>query len=134
VESADRDVLVAVVTLADTAGDLDALVTAVVGSVARHRGAPRPVVGAASYRVDPVTAVPPRQAFFAARETVPFDRAVGRVSAELVAPYPPGIPVLAPGEEITADTVETLDQARAAGVRIAYAADPTLATVSVVAR
>ncbi len=134
VESADRDVLVAVVTLADTEADLDALVTAVVGSVTRHRGEPRTVVGAASYRVDPVMVVPPRQAFFAARETVPFDRAVGRVSAELVAPYPPGIPVLAPGEEITADTVEALDRARAAGVRIAYAADPTLATVSVVAR
>ena len=54
------------------------------------------------------------------------------MSAELVAPYPPGIPVLAPGEAITDAALAALEQARAAGVRIAYAADPTLATLRVV--
>jgi arginine decarboxylase len=132
VESADRDVLVGVVSLADTARTLAAFTTAVETAVRRHRGAPRPVVGPAVYRIDPVAALPPRQAFFAAEETVLFTRAVGRVSAELVAPYPPGIPVLAPGEEVTAEVVDALDQARAAGVRIAYAADPSLATLRVV--
>jgi lysine decarboxylase len=129
VESADRDVIVAVVSLADTAESLDAFATAVASSVERHRGTPRPVVGPSAYTVDPVIAMPPRQAFFAERDAVPIDRAVGRVSAELVAPYPPGIPVLAPGEEITAATLDSLEQARAAGVRIAYAAYPTLATL-----
>jgi len=131
VESADRDVIVAIATLADTATGLDALAAAIAGSIGRHRGGPRPVVGSAVYAVDPVVAMPPRQAFFAERETVTLERAVGRVCAELVAPYPPGIPVLAPGEEITADSLAALDQARAAGVRIAYAADPTLATLTV---
>ena len=56
---------------------------------------------------------------------------LGRVSAELVAPYPPGIPVLAPGERITQAVLDALAQARASGVRIAYAADPTLATLRV---
>jgi arginine decarboxylase len=134
VESADRDVLVAIVSLADTPATLDRLATALADSVQRHRGAPRPVVGPAAYRVEPVAAVSPRQAFFATAETVPLDRAVGRTSAELIAPYPPGIPVLAPGEEITAETLAALDQARLAGVRIAYAADPSLATVRVTAR
>ena len=88
-------------------------------------------MGPAAYRVEPVTAVPPREAFFAASESVPIASAVGRTSAELVAPYPPGIPVLAPGETITTDTVAALEQARSAGVRIAYAADPGLATLRV---
>ncbi|RYU09878.1 aminotransferase class I/II-fold pyridoxal phosphate-dependent enzyme [Nocardioides iriomotensis] len=131
VESADRDVIVGVVSLADTAATLDALAAALATSVERHRGASRPVVGPAAYRVDPVTAVPPREAFFAASESVPIASAVGRTSAELVAPYPPGIPVLAPGETITTDTVAALEQARSAGVRIAYAADPELATLRV---
>jgi arginine decarboxylase len=131
VESADRDVLVGVVSLADTPRTLDSLATAMADSVERHRGTPRAVVAPAAYRVDAVPASPPRQAFFAESETVPIDRAVGRVSAELVAPYPPGIPVLAPGEEITAATLNALESARAAGVRIAYAADPSLATVRV---
>lgn len=135
VESADRDVVVAVVSLADTAASLDALAGCLAGSVERHRGAPRGAVGAAVSAVctvDPVTVLPPRQAFFAASESVPLDRAEGRVSAELVAPYPPGIPVLAPGEEVTAGTLAALEQARSAGVRIAYAADPTVATLRVV--
>jgi len=132
VESADRDVMVAIASLADTPATLDIFVRAVVESIGRHRGVPRPVAGPASYRVDPVTAMPPRRAFFAASAMVPVDAAVGRVSAELVAPYPPGIPVLAPGEVVTREVLEALAQARAAGVRIAYAADPSLATLRVV--
>jgi lysine decarboxylase len=64
---------------------------------------------------------------------VAVEQAVGRVSAELVAPYPPGIPVLAPGEEVTLDAVDALRAARAAGSRIAYAADPTVTTLDVIA-
>ena len=131
IESADRDVLVAVVSLADTPDTLDPLAAAMADSIERHRGAPRSTVGPAAYRVEPVTALPPRQAFFAESDTVSIDRAPGRISAELIAPYPPGIPVLAPGEQITADTLAALDHAAQAGVRIAYAADPTLATLRV---
>ena len=85
------------------------------------------------WAVDPVTVMGPREAYFAPRESVPVERAVGRVSAELVAPYPPGIPVLAPGEEVTLDAVDALRAARDAGSRIAYAADPTVRTLDVVA-
>ena len=134
VEAAERDLVKAVVTLADDDATLTAFTTVVADSVRRHRGAPRPVVGAAVYGVVPVPAVPPRTAFFADRETVPLAEAVGRVCAELVAPYPPGIPVLAPGEEVTAAALGALAAAADAGVRIAYAADPTLATLLVVRR
>jgi lysine decarboxylase len=76
----------------------------------------------------------PREAFFAPRETVAAAHASGRVCAEMIAPYPPGIPALAPGELIRFDVLEALREASAAGTRIAYCADPTLATVQVVAR
>ena len=101
-------------------------------SVARHRGKPRPVVTGAAYQVTPVTVMAPRPAFFAPSDTVALHDAVGRVSVELVAPYPPGIPVLAPGEEVTGTVLEALGKARSDGVRIAYAADPTLETLRVV--
>ena len=132
VESADRDVLVAVVSLADTRATLGALTDGIIHAVERHRGPARAVVGPAAYGVEPEAAMPPRQAFFARAESVPIGQAVGRTSAELVAPYPPGIPVLAPGERITDGTLRALEHARGAGVRIAYAADPTLATLRVV--
>lgn len=132
VEAAERDTIVAQVSLADTADSLTRLVDAFVASVERHRGTPRPVVTGAAYQVTPVTVIPPRAAFFAPSDAVALHDAVGRVSVELVAPYPPGIPVLAPGEEITGEVLETLDKARSDGVRIAYAADPTLRTLRVV--
>ena len=131
VESADRDVLVAVVTVADTERSVGTLTSAVARSIERHRGAPRALAEPAAYSVDPVTVVAPRAAFFASAEAVATEAAAGRVSAELIAPYPPGIPVVAPGEQITADVLGALERARAAGLRIAYAADPTLATLRV---
>jgi arginine decarboxylase len=133
VEMADRDTVVAMVTLADTSEGLVDLAVALVESVDRHRGNPRPVVTSGVWAVDPITVTSPREAFFAPRESVAVEQAVGRVSAELVAPYPPGIPVLAPGEEVTLDAVDALRAARAAGSRIAYAADPTVTTLDVIA-
>jgi arginine/lysine/ornithine decarboxylase len=50
----------------------------------------------------------PRDAFFAATELVPAAEAVGRISADTLAAYPPGIPNVIPGEEITAQTVAFL--------------------------
>lgn len=78
--------------------------------------------------------MPLRQAFFAAVDTVPLDKAVGRAGAELVVPYPPGIPVPAPGERITQETLDALEHARGASVRIGYAADPTPAALRVTAQ
>ncbi|MBM6545020.1 aminotransferase class V-fold PLP-dependent enzyme [Janibacter sp. YIM B02568] len=132
-EMANRDTCIAMVTLADDAAALDALVNALVESIERHRGEPRPVAGIAAYGITPVMGMTPREAFFADRVAVPVREAVGRVGAELIAPYPPGIPVLAPGEVVTEQVVGALEQARASGSRIAYAADPTGATITVVA-
>lgn len=131
VEAAERDVVVGVVTMADTEESVGPFTDALIASLQQRRGTPRAVVGSAAYGVDPVTVVPPRPAYFARHESVPAHDAVGRVCAEIIAPYPPGIPVLAPGEEVTARALDALHQARDAGVRIAYAADQTLATIRV---
>jgi arginine decarboxylase len=131
VESADRDVITAVVTLADTQQGLTRLADTISASIQRHRGDSRPPVGPAAYSVEPEVAVPPREAFFAAAEPIGIGDAVGRISAELIAPYPPGIPVLAPGEQVTPAVIDALASARVAGIRIAYAADPTLSTIRV---
>jgi arginine decarboxylase len=131
VEMADRDVIVAIATLADDSRTMAVFTDALIAAIERHRGSPRRPVPSPAWSVTPQVAVPPREAFFAGNETVPAQAAAGRVSAELVAPYPPGIPVLAPGEVITADALAALRAARDDGVRIAYAADPSLATFQV---
>ena len=132
VELADRDTVIPIVTLADDADTVGAFTDTLIASVERHRGSPRVPVAAAAWTVVPETVLAPREAFFAASETVSAGRAVGRVSAELIAPYPPGVPVLAPGELITADALDALREVLADGGRIAYAADPTLATLQVI--
>jgi lysine decarboxylase len=77
------------------------------------------------------TAISPREAFLGRGETVPVDDAVGKISAESIAGYPPGIPALLPGERITEEVVTYLRELTAAGARLHGAADPTFATVRV---
>ena len=74
----------------------------------------------------------PREAFFAQTELVAVTEAVGRVSAELVTPYPPGIPALAPGEVINEAIVVYFQGTSAAGGYVEGAADPTLRSLRVV--
>jgi lysine decarboxylase len=130
VEMADRDTLVAMVSMLDDESTLDRFVTEVIASLPGAAGPARPV-RAGSVALPPQRCSP-REAFFADHESVPRAAALGRVSAELVAPYPPGVPVLVPGEEITATTLEALDRALDAGTRIAYAADSTVQQLQVV--
>jgi arginine/lysine/ornithine decarboxylase len=76
----------------------------------------------------------PREAFFGRTESVPHDQAVGRIVAELATPYPPGVPVLVPGDVITREAVEYLRSGVAAGMQLPDPADPSLDTIKVVAR
>jgi arginine decarboxylase len=134
VESADRDTVIPIVTIADDEERVAAFLDVLIASIEAHRSAPRTPVIAASWTVVPETVLSPREAFFADNETVSANAAAGRVSAELIAPYPPGVPVLAPGELITAAAIESLRQVKADGGRIAYAADPSLETFQVISR
>lgn len=132
-EMADRDTVVAVPTVADDASAISRYTDTLIASIGRRRGEPRTVTKAATWLVQPQMMVSPRQAFFAPTARVQTTDAIGRVSAELVAPYPPGVPVLAPGELVTSEALQALRDARRDGVRVAYASDPHLATLEVLA-
>jgi arginine decarboxylase len=135
VELANRDTIVPLLTIGDTEASVGRLAESLLRSLERRRGEPRPPGGASAvWSVEPEVAMSPRDAFFAERETVTAERAVGRVAAETVAPYPPGIPAIAPGEVVQRPLLEALREARAAGTRIAACADPSLASLRVVAR
>jgi len=131
IEFADRDTISPMITLADTDETVTRLVDALQESIERHRGTPRQATPSLSWSVHSDQVTSPREAYFAQHVTVSADEAIGRVSADLIAPYPPGVPVLAPGERITADILDGLRTAAAQGNRIAYAHDPTLTTLRV---
>jgi arginine decarboxylase len=134
-ELANRDLLVPLLTIADTEAGVEQLCDTLIDSLERRRGEPRsPGAASAVWDVTPETALTPREAFFAPRETVAAEDAPGRVAAEMVCPYPPGIPAIAPGELVSRELVEALREAAAGGTRLSYCADPTLGTVQVVAR
>ena len=132
-ELANRDTLIPLLTIADTEETVDRLAAALISSIESRRATPREPGGASVvWGIEPEVGMSPREAFFAPRETVPVERAVGRIAAETVAPYPPGIPALAPGEVVTAPLVEALREAAAAGTRLAYCVDPSLGMIQVV--
>src|SRR3954468_8423762 len=76
-------------------------------------------------------AVPPREAFLGEAEQLPVDEAVGRISCESIASYPPGVPALLPGERISAETVAYLRELAAGGARLHGASDPQFHTINV---
>lgn len=73
----------------------------------------------------------PRSAFLARTEQVKDP--VGRISAEMISPYPPGVPAVLPGERVNAAVVDYLRAGLAAEMTLPDAADPTLETFRVVA-
>jgi len=132
-EMADRTTLVPLLTIGDDRRSVDRLVDALRRSLARRAGSGRaaPVAGV-SWRISSRPVLSPRDAFFAPRERVPATGAAGRVAAETISPYPPGIPAIAPGELLTAELLDALRDETHAGSRMAGASDPTLATLLVV--
>jgi arginine decarboxylase len=73
----------------------------------------------------------PRDAFFGPAEAVPAAEAIGRVAAEQITPYPPGIPVIVPGERITREVIDYLLSGLKAGMVLPDPSDPSLGTVRV---
>ena len=132
VEMADQDTIVFLATLADSSEDFDEVASKLIPILEKLRSVPRQTQTALSWSIVPKVGMSIRDAYFAETQFVSAANAVGRVSADLIAPYPPGVAVVAPGEELTEQIVEGLAVSKKAGVRIAYASDPTLETYRVV--
>ncbi|MBT9317532.1 aminotransferase class I/II-fold pyridoxal phosphate-dependent enzyme [Leptothoe spongobia] len=79
----------------------------------------------------PMAGVSPRDAFFAPTEVCAIEHAIGRLSADTVCIYPPGIPNLMPGEPITDQLLSTLTMAQVSGAHLSGLADPTLQSLRV---
>jgi arginine decarboxylase len=77
-------------------------------------------------------AMTPREAYLGAQEVVPAARAVGRIAAESLATYPPGIPNVLPGERLTDETLSYIERTLELGGSIRGASDRALRTVRVV--
>ena len=141
VELADLFNIVALLTIGDTQWGADKLVDAVRELAREDRpidihsptGILQKRLQGGTYRMPPIPelVVTPREAFLADYVEVPFKKSAGRVSVEVVTPYPPGIPILCPGERITQETIDYLRLELKAGVHIQGPVDKKLRHIRV---
>lgn len=131
-ELSDLYNILAIVTFADTEDTVGALVKAL-QTIAGRTKIRRPRKVHVRLPDMPPLVLTPREAFYRRSEFVPFADAAGRVAAEFVMVYPPGIPILMPGERITMRNIEYIDEHVQAGLPVQGTEDPTLQRIRVVA-
>jgi arginine/lysine/ornithine decarboxylase len=129
----DHRRVVAQLTHADNADTGDVLIRALAALTTADLPAARPIDLPSPEELELPTEMSPRDAFFARTEQVPAAKAVGRIAAEMITPYPPGVPAILPGEVITAPVLNYLRTGVAAGMKLPDPADPELESVRVVA-
>jgi lysine decarboxylase len=127
VEMADLYNVLVIVSIGDRRDDLDRLVGGLEGLA--RRSSPRGGQPVDVPVVPPVQAAAlacaPREAYFSPHCSLPLSQAAGRVSADIITIYPPGIPILVPGEIVSRTAVEYLQHLGARGARIDGVLDPT---------
>jgi arginine/lysine/ornithine decarboxylase len=135
-EASDLVSIVCFVTVGDSRETVDRLVTALETLGRENRGRP-PIetnLRSSGSIIRPgIQVMTPRDAFFATSAAVPLGDAAGEISADLIIPYPPGIPVIAPGDVIEQHKLDYLAGGVAHGFYISGAADPSLQTIRIVA-
>jgi arginine/lysine/ornithine decarboxylase len=126
----------ALISFADTDETAARLVGALTELCDQRKGAkPRALIDVPNFdELRTETVMLPRDAFLGTTEMVPWKRAAGRVSAEMICPYPPGIPVAAPGELLNDAIIDYLQQLAAEGVMVEGAVDESLSQFRVVTR
>ncbi len=82
--------------------------------------------------IDPILEMTPQGAFYAEQETLPIEAAAGRICSEFVMCYPPGIPILAPGERITKDILDYIAFAKEKGCSLTGCRDMNVEYLQVV--
>ena len=83
--------------------------------------------------IDPIVVASPQDAFYAEKVSLPLDETVGHVCSEFVMCYPPGIPILAPGEKITREVLDYIKYAKDKGCSMTGPEDPDIEHLNVLA-
>ena len=131
-EMADPYHVLLLVTYADDMKQAHAVIMALMDIASKYTG-DKLFTLVAPPTPPPQAEMTPQEAFFTDSHSVSFARCVGRVAAEEITPYPPGIPCLLPGEIITKEMSEYLTELKNTGYQIC-ATDPTLRRVKVLVK
>jgi len=137
VELSDVYNVLFLITLGDSMTEVAAMVAALKDMAVTHNGtrdfsAINEITRGGKHPVAPEQVISPREALFGNTCMVPFDDAVGKICAEIVTFYPPGIPMLCPGERITQEILDYCHTLQNAGLHISGPEDYLLNTIKVV--
>lgn len=133
VELSDLYNILCLITPGDTGESIGRLVGALRDIAGRHyQKRPTTPVVVRTPEMPPL-AMSPRDAFYARTESVPLFESEGRIMAEFIMVYPPGIPILLPGEQITRANLAYIREHLEAGLPVQGPEDPSLQTIRVVA-
>lgn len=113
IEFGDFGNILAYISVGDRKQDVERLVSALAEVKRRYK---RDKTGLLTQEyIEPIVEVTPQEAFYAEKESVALQEAVGRICSEFVMCYPPGIPIIAPGERITEQIIQYIQYARKKG-------------------
>ena len=131
IEFGDLGNILAYLSIGDRERDIERLVSALAEI---RRLDKRSKAGLMKYEyIEPIVAMSPQDAFYADKEEMlPLDRTEGRICSEFVMCYPPGIPILAPGERITKRILDYIKYAKAKGCQMTGPEDPAIEKLNVV--
>lgn len=137
VELSDMYNILFLITLGDGEEEVQTVIRALADMAGRFNGtkdfsALEDIYQQVRYPQPPAQVMSPRQALFGHTRTIPFRESAGKVCAEIVTFYPPGIPLLCPGELISTDIIDYCTRLQAAGLHISGPEDYMLETIKVV--
>lgn len=129
-EFGDLGNLLAYVSVGDRERDLERLVAAL-ADIRRRYKRDKATLMRQEY-ISPQVVAGPQEAFYADKKAMPLDESVGRICAEFVMCYPPGIPILAPGERITRDILDYIRYAKEKNCMLLGTEDPEVNSLQVI--
>ena len=130
IEFGDLGNILAYISIGDRMRDLERLVGALAEIWRKYRRDGRGLMS--QEHISPEVVLSPQQAFYAEKVSLPLREAAGRVCSEFVMCYPPGIPILAPGERVTAAILDYIEYARDKGCSMTGPEDAEIARLNVV--
>lgn len=129
IEFGDFGNILAYISVGDRRQDVERLVSALAEVKRRYK---RDKAGLLTQEyIEPTVEVTPQEAFYAEKESVSLEESAGRICSEFVMCYPPGIPIIAPGERITKQIIEYIQYARKKGCSMTGPEDANIERLNV---
>ena len=124
--------VLAVGSFGDTKEGMDRLLSALKEISTDYYGKKEPVQDFLDIPAIPTKILNPREAFYSDKISIPLNESIGKISGEFLLAYPPGIPVLCPGEEITQEVVDYVHDLKRANLYVQGTEDLTVENIKIV--